>query len=105
MLVVEDDPDTAQMLADFLAVEGFRVRVVRDSATAAEALATDGTDCVLLDIMLPAGQVSTFAGAYASARMSRFCSCPPAARTPTSYAGWRSAPTTTSSSQLHQPRS
>lgn len=55
VLVVEDDPDTAQMLADFLAVEGFRVRAVRDSATAAEALATDGIDCVLLDIMLPGG--------------------------------------------------
>lgn len=42
------------MLADFLKVEGFRVRAVCDSATA-EPLATDGFDCVLLDIMLPGG--------------------------------------------------
>ncbi|HEY2657132.1 MAG TPA: response regulator transcription factor [Solirubrobacteraceae bacterium] len=54
MLVVEDDPETAQMLADFLEAEGFRVRAAGDSATA-EALATDGVDCVLLDVMLPGG--------------------------------------------------
>ncbi|HEY2283842.1 MAG TPA: response regulator transcription factor [Solirubrobacteraceae bacterium] len=54
VLVVEDDPETAQMLADFLEAEGFRVRAAGDSATA-EALATDGVDCVLLDVMLPGG--------------------------------------------------
>ena len=55
VLVVEDDPDTAQMLSDFLAVEGFLVRAVRDSAAAGDVLASDGIDCVLLDIMLPGG--------------------------------------------------
>ncbi len=55
MLVVEDDPETAQMLSDFLAVEGFRVETVRDGVGADQALASDGIDCVLLDIMLPGG--------------------------------------------------
>jgi DNA-binding response OmpR family regulator len=55
VLVIEDDPETAQMLADFLTVVGFRVRTVGDGVAATAALAADGTDCVLLDIMLPGG--------------------------------------------------
>lgn len=55
VLVVEDDPEIAQLLGDFLAVEGFQVRSTADAGAAVAALETSGIDCVLLDVMLPGG--------------------------------------------------
>jgi signal transduction histidine kinase len=52
VLVVEDEPEIAALVRDFLEADGFRVRVAADAGQAAGAL-RPGPDCVLLDVMLP----------------------------------------------------
>jgi len=52
VLVVEDEPEIAALLRDFLNADGFRVRLAADAEEAAGALAM-APDCVLLDVMLP----------------------------------------------------
>lgn len=53
ILVVEDDPDIAEMLAIHLLDEGFRVEHVADGDAASERMRQGGFDMLLLDIMLP----------------------------------------------------
>jgi PAS domain S-box-containing protein len=53
ILVVEDDPPTAQVICDLLVGEGYRVSAAADGATARALLAADSVDLVLLDLMLP----------------------------------------------------
>jgi DNA-binding response OmpR family regulator len=52
VLVVEDEPEIAALLRDFLAADGFRVLLAADAGQAAEALKA-APDCVLLDVLLP----------------------------------------------------
>jgi DNA-binding response OmpR family regulator len=52
VLVVEDEPEIAALMRDFLQADGFRVLDAADADEATRALAT-GPDCVLLDVMLP----------------------------------------------------
>jgi DNA-binding response OmpR family regulator len=52
VLVVEDEPEIAALLRDFLEADGFRVLLAVDGQDAAVALRT-APDCVLLDVMLP----------------------------------------------------
>jgi DNA-binding response OmpR family regulator len=52
VLVVEDEPDIAALLRDFLEADGFRV-LLAEHAEAATAALQAGPDCVLLDVMLP----------------------------------------------------
>jgi DNA-binding response OmpR family regulator len=52
VLVVEDEPEIAALLRDFLEADGFRVLLAVDAQDAAVALRT-APDCVLLDVMLP----------------------------------------------------
>jgi two-component system, OmpR family, response regulator len=52
VLVVEDEPEIAALMRDFLEAEGFRVRHAADAEEAARALVAE-PDCVLLDVMLP----------------------------------------------------
>lgn len=52
VLVVEDEPEIAALLRDFLESDGFRVRLASDAEEAAGALAMR-PDCVLVDVMLP----------------------------------------------------
>jgi len=52
VLVVEDEPEIAALMRDFLEADGFRVAVAGDAEQAAGALRL-GPDCVLLDAMLP----------------------------------------------------
>jgi DNA-binding response OmpR family regulator len=52
VLVVEDEPEIAALMRDFLEADGFRVLHAVDAQQAAAALAT-APDCVLLDVMLP----------------------------------------------------
>jgi DNA-binding response OmpR family regulator len=54
VLVIEDEPELAGLMRDFLEADGFRVLVAADTGEAAEALQV-GPDCVLLDVMLPSG--------------------------------------------------
>jgi DNA-binding response OmpR family regulator len=52
VLVVEDEPEIAALMRDFLEADGFRVRLAADAEQAAGALGMT-PDCVLLDVMLP----------------------------------------------------
>ena len=52
VLVVEDEPEVAALMRDFLEADGFRVLHAPDAHQAAAALETP-PDCVLLDVMLP----------------------------------------------------
>jgi DNA-binding response OmpR family regulator len=52
VLVVEDEPEIAALMRDFLEADGFRVLHAVDAQQAAAALGT-APDCVLLDVMLP----------------------------------------------------
>ncbi|MFT4214442.1 MAG: response regulator transcription factor [Microbacterium sp.] len=53
VLLVEDEPDLADPLAYLLRREGFEVEIAETGPAALEAFATQGTDIVLLDLMLP----------------------------------------------------
>jgi DNA-binding response OmpR family regulator len=52
LLIVEDDKEMRDLLAQLLAIDGYDVQAVGDSATAISALARQEPDLVLLDIML-----------------------------------------------------
>jgi CheY-like chemotaxis protein len=67
ILVVEDDPDTRDMLERFLELEGFDVRTAANGLIALEALQTDNAHCViLLDLMMPVMNGWQFRQAQAS---------------------------------------
>ena len=53
ILVVEDEPDTAEMFAEMLRLRGYRVFKSYGSATAMRQLALEKPDAVVLDIMMP----------------------------------------------------
>jgi DNA-binding response OmpR family regulator len=53
LLLVEDDPDIAKILADNLREEGYRVDVIADGDAALAAIAANHYDMLLLDVMLP----------------------------------------------------
>jgi CheY-like chemotaxis protein len=53
-MIVEDDPDTRDMLERFLELEGFDVRTAANGQLALDALQQDSALCViLLDLMMP----------------------------------------------------
>jgi DNA-binding NtrC family response regulator len=53
LLVVDDDADVGDMLADILRDEGHTVRVARDGSRGLAALAEYLPDAVLLDVEMP----------------------------------------------------
>lgn len=53
VLVVDDDPDLAATLVEFLAGDGYRADAVGDAGAALRAVAAAPPDVVLLDIELP----------------------------------------------------
>lgn len=53
MLVVEDEPEIAELLRFHLAREGFDVTIVQSGRAALRRIETDTPDLVLLDLMLP----------------------------------------------------
>jgi DNA-binding response OmpR family regulator len=53
ILVVEDDVRMAELLAQGLREEAYRVDIARDGATALELSRTEFFDVILLDVMLP----------------------------------------------------
>jgi len=53
VLVVEDEPHTAEMLAEMLRLRGYRVLKSYGSASAMKQLVLDKPDAVVLDIMMP----------------------------------------------------
>lgn len=53
ILVVDDDPDSVDLLARWLAMEGYEVVTARDGAEALQRIAADRPDLVLLDLLIP----------------------------------------------------
>jgi CheY-like chemotaxis protein len=53
ILIVEDDEDTAAVLAEFLQLKGHSVRAVHDGASALETIRNEPIEIVLLDLGLP----------------------------------------------------
>ena len=53
ILVVDDEPDVANLIAINLEFEGYRVRKAHGGRQALEEVARKRPDCVLLDIMMP----------------------------------------------------
>lgn len=53
ILVVDDEPDTADMLAEMMQLNGYRVLKSNDGARAMRLVAREKPDLVMLDIMMP----------------------------------------------------
>ena len=62
ILVVEDDRDIRDPLAQYLSKQGLRITRAENAAAAREALAVRGIDLVLLDIMMPGEDGLSLAG-------------------------------------------
>jgi CheY-like chemotaxis protein len=53
VLVVDDDPDLAAICSLVLESEGYATDVATNGVDACKALAADGVDVVLMDVMMP----------------------------------------------------
>ncbi|KNB49259.1 response regulator transcription factor [Streptomyces caatingaensis] len=53
LLVVDDDPDVREAVADSLRVEGYEVRTAKDGLEALEALAEEQPAALVLDLAMP----------------------------------------------------
>jgi CheY-like chemotaxis protein len=53
ILVVDDDPQIAEVISDMLGDEGYTVRVVNDGEAGLAAIRADMPDLVLMDYRLP----------------------------------------------------
>ncbi|HKQ97763.1 MAG TPA: diguanylate cyclase [Candidatus Polarisedimenticolia bacterium] len=53
ILVVDDDQDSVDLLARWLAMEGYDVLTARDGAEALQKIGSDRPDLVLLDLLIP----------------------------------------------------
>jgi DNA-binding response OmpR family regulator len=53
VLIVEDDPNVAEVVARYLQREGYRVEIVSDGALGLERALSDPPDLLVLDLMLP----------------------------------------------------
>jgi DNA-binding response OmpR family regulator len=53
VLVVDDSPEIAEILRDYLEADGFTVLTAGDGSGALAGLAAGQVDCVLLDVMMP----------------------------------------------------
>ena len=53
ILVVDDDPDNAQLARDILSVDGWRVTTTRSVAQALGVVRSEPVDCVLSDVCMP----------------------------------------------------
>jgi CheY-like chemotaxis protein len=53
VIVVEDEPDAAELFAEMMRVSGFRVLKTYSSTPAISLIAKEAPDVVILDIMMP----------------------------------------------------
>jgi CheY-like chemotaxis protein len=53
VIVVEDEPDAAELFAEMMRVNGFRVVKIFNSAPAIDLIASEKPDVVILDLMMP----------------------------------------------------
>jgi two-component system, sensor histidine kinase ChiS len=53
IVIVEDEPDTAEMLADMMALNGYGVKKSFGGTQALQLIMREKPDAVLLDVMMP----------------------------------------------------
>lgn len=53
VLIVEDEPDLAQLLAEYISASGYEVKVIKDGLEASAWIKQNEAALVLLDLMLP----------------------------------------------------
>ena len=53
IIIVEDQPDVADLLEEILSVDGYQVVKIHSSGGALSVIRTENPDVVLLDIMMP----------------------------------------------------
>ncbi|MBF7074257.1 response regulator [Glaciecola sp. MH2013] len=53
ILIIEDEPKIAQLIADFLELDAYETSIVSDGAIAIDKIKTYEPNCVILDLMLP----------------------------------------------------
>jgi CheY-like chemotaxis protein len=53
VLIIEDEPDAAELFAEMMRVSGFRVQKTSSSTPAINTMTAEKPDVVLLDIMMP----------------------------------------------------
>jgi two-component system response regulator CpxR len=53
ILIIDDDEELCDLVAEYLAVEGFETEAVHDGVTGLEKASAGGYDLVILDVMLP----------------------------------------------------
>ena len=53
LLLVDDDPDLHELLSRYLSEQGFEITCVEDGVAMDRFLATQSTDLIILDLMLP----------------------------------------------------
>ena len=55
LLLIDDDQELCELLANWLTQEGFQVTACHEAGGARQALAAQAPDAVVLDVMLPDG--------------------------------------------------
>ena len=53
VMIVEDEPDAAEMFAEMMRVSGFRVLKLFSSGPAMPAIISEKPDLIILDVMMP----------------------------------------------------
>src|SRR5262249_26434695 len=53
VMIIEDEPDAAEMFAEMMRVNGFRVHKVFSSGPAIPMIAREKPDVIILDVMMP----------------------------------------------------
>ncbi len=53
ILIIEDEPKIAELISDFLELDGYQTKIVYDGALAIDTIKEYQPQCVILDLMLP----------------------------------------------------
>ena len=53
MLVVDDQPENLELVAEILSEEGYRIQLAHDGESALAMVAAEQPDCIVLDVMMP----------------------------------------------------
>ena len=90
VLVVDDEPSLAELMANVLRYEGWEIQTAGDGASAVRAAREFRPDAVVLDVMLPDFDgLEVLAGSAPNCRTCACCSSPRGTRSTT---GWPASP-------------
>ncbi|HEV8240446.1 MAG TPA: response regulator, partial [Thermoanaerobaculia bacterium] len=53
VLVVDDQPENLELVAEILSEEGYRIQLAPDGESALSMVAAEPPDCIVLDVMMP----------------------------------------------------